>query len=434
MGMLAKVMKKNAVVLQKPSGTIAIRVDLDTIQRKFYDALLYVAKENLKKDISKETFVVSLSDLKVLLDKASKEKMDKNNKYYVEKLKELKEKNAEYNILDKDAGWDIVGWVSLMSELQVKRNIETGQIEIVFDLPNRIRKVLIDPKGLYANLNLVIIRGLKSKYAIILYELAKDYEKVEIPEMTIENFRKLFNIENKYKGRIDHVKEYVLEPAVKELNENENIDFLVSYELKKEGKAYTHIKFHVKPKPARVKFEQQAKKVIELEVKENDEAKELLALIPPEHRRKNNIISLVLGSLKENGKEYTKAQIEYTVNKLKAGKIERFSAYLKKAIEKDYAGFEEVDDLGFVTVEDAIGYRGKIKRDGKKYYVEIAHIELDDTVGQDSLIGYDKERRYLVRLDNVETGEVVTWQKVSEKKLLEIASRNIELRKARKEV
>ncbi len=433
MDILANVMKKNAVVLQKPSGTIAIRVDLDAIQRKFYDALLYIAKEDLRKDVNKETFVVSLSDLKVLLSKATKEKMDKNNKYYLEKLKELKEKNAEYNILDKDAGWDIEGWVSLVSDLEIRKEIKTGQIRIVFDLPKRIRRALVDPKGIYANLNLVIIRGLNSKYAIILYELIKDYEKVEIPEMTIEDFRKLFNAENKYPKMRD-LKRRVLDVAVKELNENENIDFLVSYELKKEGKAYTHIKFRVNPKPARVKFEQQAKKVLELEVKENYEAKELLALIPPEHRRKNNIISLVLGSLKENGKEYTKAQIEYTVNKLKAGKIERFSAYLKKAIEKDYAGFEEVDDLGFVTVEDAIGYRGKIKRDGKKYYVEIAHIELDDTVGQDSLIGYDKERRYLVRLDNVETGEVVTWQKVSEKKLLEIASRNIELRKARKEM
>ena len=431
MGILANAMKKNAVVLQKPSGTVAIRVDLDAIQRKFYDALLYVAKETLKKDMNKESFTVSLSDLKLLLDKTSKEKMDKNNRYYVEKLKELKEKNAEYNILDKDTGWDIEGWVSLMSELQVKRNIKTEQIEIVFDLPKRIRKALIDPKGIYANLNLVIIRGLKSKYAIILYELVKDYEKVEIPEMTIDDFRKLFNIENKYKGRMDHLKSKVLEPAVNELNNNENVDFLVSYELKKTGKVYTHIKFHVKPKPTKVKLEQQAKKVLEAEVKENDEAKELLALIPPEYRRRNRVVSLVLGSLKENGKEYTKAQIEYAVNKLKSGKIKSFSAYLKNAIEKDYAGFEEVD-IDFVTPEDAVGYRGDIKWRGEKRYVEIAHIEIKEPEEQG--VGYDKERRYLIRLDDAETGELVTWWEVSEKKLLEYARRNVEKRKARKEM
>ena len=415
MGILVNVMKKNAVVLQKPSGTVAIRVDLDTIQRKFYDALLFVAKETLKKNVNKESFTISLSDLKFLLDKASKEKMDKNNKYYVEKLKELKEKNAEYNILDKDAGWDIEGWVSLMSELQVKRNIETGQVEIVFDLPNRIRKALIDPKGIYANLNLVIIRGLKSKYAIILYELAKDYEKVEIPEMTIDEFRKLFNVENKYKGRIDNLKRKVLDPAIRELNKNENVDFLVSYELKKTGKVYTHIKFHVKPKPAKVKLKQQAKKVLTEELKEKTEAKELLATIPPKYRNKAKVVSVVLGGIKERGKGYTRAQIEYSVNKLKAGKVKDFVIYLKKAIEEDYAGFERVE-TDILTPEDAVGYSGYIyDENGKKVFVRIGHIKKDEN-------GY-----YLVRIDKVDTGELYEWRKEDEEWLLERAKRKKEM-------
>ena len=420
MGILANVMKKNAVVLQKPSGTIAIRVDLDATQRKFYDALLYIAKEDLRKDVNKETFVVSLSDLKVLLSKATKEKMDKNNKYYLEKLKELKEKNAEYNILDKDAGWDIEGWVSLVSDLEIRKEIKTGQIRIVFDLPKRIRRALVDPKGIYANLNLVIIRGLNSKYAIILYELIKDYEKVEIPTMTIEDFRKIFNVENKYTQMWD-LKRRVLDVAVKELNENENIDFLVSYELKKEGKAYTHIKFHVKPKPARVKFEQQAKKVLELEIKENNEAKELLAMIPHEYRDKTKVVSVVLGGLKERGKDYTKDQIEYSVNKLQAGKVKDFVIYLKKAIEEDYAGFERVE-TDILTPEDAVGYSGYIYgKNGEKVVVRIGHVEKDENGD------------YLVRLDRVDTGELYEWWKKDEDWLLEIARKKKEQKKEKDE-
>ena len=428
MGMLANVMKKNAVVLQKPSGTIAIRVDLDAIQRKFYDALLYIAKHELKENKEKKKFTVPLKDVKAILSKD--DKINKNNSYYIEKLKEIKKKDAEYNILDKDKGLKIKGWVSLVSDLQVTEDEKAKVVNITFELPERIKWALVDPDGVYANINLVIVRGLKSKYAIILYELVKDYEKVEIPEMTIDNFRKLFNIENKY-SKIPDLKRRVLEPAIKELNENENVDFLVSYELRKTGKVYTHIKFHVNPKPARVKLDQQAKKVLELEIKENDEIKELLALIPSEYRRKNNIVSLVLGSLKDNGKDYTKAQIEYAVNKLKAGKIKSFSAYLKKAIEKDYAGFEEMD-IDLVTVEDAIGYRGYITHEDKERYIEIAHIEIEEPEEQG--IGYDRVRKYLVRLDDAETGELVTWRRVSEKKLLEYAKRNIELRKARKEM
>lgn len=429
MSNLSDDMKKNAVVLQKPSGTVAIRVDLDAMQRKFYDALLYIAKRELKNDVNKNEFSVALSDLKTMLKKVGE--ADKNNSYYIARLKELKLKNAEYNIFGKDKNdWDIEGIVSLVSDLRIKKHKKTHQVIIIFEFASMIKRALIDPKGIYANINLVIIAGLKSKYAIILYELAKDYEKVEIPEMTIDDFRKLFNVEDKYK-RMTHLRLRVLEPAINELNNNENIDFLVSYELKKTGKVYTHIKFYVKPKPAKVKLEQQAKKVLEAEVKENDEAKELLALIPPEYRRRNRVVSLVLGSLKENGKEYTKAQIEYTLKKLKAGKIKSLTAYLKNAIEKDYAGFEELDDIGFVTPEDAIGFRGDAKIDGKMRYVEIAHIEIEEP--EDQGIGYDRERKYIVRLDDAETGEQVAWRKVSEKKLLEFARMNIERRKARRE-
>ena len=429
MSILTKSMKKNAVILQKPSGIIAIRVDLNTIQRKFYNALLYTAKQDLKKDINKNEFTVTLTDLKTMLRKDGE--ADKNNSYYIAKLKELKRKDAEYNILGKDQNdWDIEGIVSLVSDLRIKKHKKTDRVVITFELANIIKRALIDPEGIYANINLVIVAGLKSRYAIILYELIKDYEKVQIPEMTIEDFRKLFNVENKY-PKMPDLKRWVLEPAIRELNENENVDFLVSYELKKTGKTYTYIKFYVKPKPKKVKFEQQAKKVIEFEVKENDETKKLLALIPSEYRRRNNIVSLVLGSLKENGKEYIKAQIEYAVNKLKAGKIKSFSAYLKNAIEKDYAGYEEVD-IDFVTPEDAVGYRGYITYEGKERYIEIAHIEIEEPEEQG--IGYDRERKYLVRLDDVETGELVTWWRVSEKKLLEFAKRNIERRKTRKEM
>ena len=412
MGKLSDDMKKNAVVLQKPSGTIAIRVDLDAIQRKFYNALLFIAKQELKKNINKDEFSIVLSDLKTTLRRDGE--ADKNNSYYIVKLKELKLKNAEYNILGKDQNdWDIEGIVSLVSDLKIKRHRKTDQVVITFELANIIKRALIDPKGIYANINLVIIAGLKSKYAIILYELVKDYEKVEIPEMTIENFRKLFNVENKY-PKMPDLKRWVLEPAVRELNENENVDFLVSYELKKTGKVYTHIKFHVKPKPAQIKLKQQAKKVLAEELKENTEAKELLAMIPPEYRDKAKVVSVVLGGLKERGKDYTKAQIEYSVNKLKAGKVKDFVIYLKKAIEEDYAGFERVE-TDILTPEDAVGYSGYIYgKNGEKVVVRIGYVEKD------------QNGDYLVRLDRADTGELYEWWKKDEDWLLERARRKKE--------
>ena len=415
MDTLSKVMKKNAVVLQKPSGTIAVRVDLDAIQRKFYDALLYIAKDDLRENKEKKRFTVPLKDIKAILSK--NDRINKNNSYYIEKLKEIKKKDAEYNILDKDKGLKIKGWVSLVSDLQITEDEKAKVVNITFELPERIKWALVDPNGLYANINLVIVRGLKSKYAIILYELVKDYEKVEIPEMTIDDFRKLFNIEGKYK-RMTHLKARVLEPAIKELNKNENVDFLVSYELKKTGKVYTHIKFHVKPKPAQIKLKQQAKKVLAEELKENTEAKELLAMIPPEYRDKAKVVSVVLGGLKERGKDYTKAQIEYSVNKLKAGKVKDFVIYLKKAIEEDYAGFERVE-TDILTPEDAVGFSGYIYgKNGEKVVVRIGYVEKDE------------DGDYLVRLDKADTGELYEWWKKDEDWLLERAKRKKEMERS----
>ena len=48
---------------------------------------------------------------------------------------------------------------------------------------------MLSSNGIYAKIDLIVIKGLKSKYSIILYELLKDYENVEIPVLSIEKFR-----------------------------------------------------------------------------------------------------------------------------------------------------------------------------------------------------------------------------------------------------
>ena len=420
--------KKDVVVsvLQKPSVTIAIRADLSTVQRKFYNALLYYARQELKKDSTKTTFTIPFFWLKGVLNRIEANKVDRNSKYYIEKLKELKKKDVEYNILDKEKGFKISGWMSLMSLLEVEEQIKTNEIrKVTFELPQRIRELLINPNSLYASIDLVVIKGLNSKYAIILYELAKDYVNVEIPIMTLEDFRKVFSIENKYK-RIDHLRSRVLDPAVKELNNNDKVGFTVSYKLIKTNMKYTHVKFHVKPKPL------PELNALELEVKDDADMHDLLTLIPSNYRRKSRVVEIVRDSLKKHGKDYTKSQIQYVVEKLNAGKVKDFVSFLKHAVDNDYASFDELDDIGFVTVDDAVGFRGDIEQDGKSYYVEIAYIKQDDTPPE-ALIGYDRERMYLVRLDDVNTGETVAWRRVSEERLLKFAKKNLKLKRERGE-
>jgi len=400
---ILKDMKKNAVILKKPSATIAVRADISTTQRKFYNALLYIAKKELEKRKElKNTFIVALKDLKKSLHKETTHE----NEYYLNELKELTNKTIEYNILNKDfEEYTITHLINTLKILKRKSNKE--DVIVKFEIPVDIAKSLISTRGFFANINLVVVRGLQSKYAIIIYELAKDYEKVEIPIMEIDKFKDLFGIKNKKSyDRIDNIKSRILESAIKELNENESVDFLVSYELIKTGRKYTHIKFHVKPKPAQLKLQQQADSLIEQEVKGNTDLKELLSLIHVSYRNKKNCVSLLLGVLKQKNKDYIKAQIQYVNQK----KVKNYCAYLKQALSNDYAAVETVR----LNVDDA-EYQEK---DWKKEIVSkkiIVEYEKDDYVI--AYIGMKKGNKYEVRLEN---DTKMQWVTVAKERLLAI--------------
>ena len=410
MGKLVDDMKKKKVImLEKPSGAIAIVGDMNALQRKFYNVFLYVAKENLKKDIKKDYYSIHLIDIINILE------LEKPNKQRLKQMiKDLVDIKIEYNYLRKDG--ETWGISSVLNDVKVDFDDIAGKTVISYAIPRIVRKAMINKNGMFAKIDLIVVKGLKSKYAILLYELIKDYEKVQVPELSIQEFRKMFGIEDKY-PQMPNLRKWVLDPACEEINNNPNIDFTVSYKLMKDGKAYTHIKFHLKPKPAKLKLDQQAEKILRDEVSENPDLKELLVLIPKDYRESEKVISLVLGGLEQKGKEYTQAQIEYTNKNAKKNYI----AFLKKAIESDYAGYETVAlDLDIITPEDAIGYEGYIEYGGQERHIKVAFVEPDP------------DGEYLARLDDVETGEMVAWQKVSEKRLLEMAKKNSELRNTRR--
>jgi ssRNA-specific RNase YbeY (16S rRNA maturation enzyme) len=329
---LLRAMKKNTVIIQKPSGTIAIRVDLTAEQRKFYNGLLFVARESLRKDNSLRQYTIKLSELKQLLEK---EKEDRNNDFYKTKIKELMHRIAEYNILQKDK--TINGAFVLVPRIEFETNEITKEIIVRYELPEVIRERLINPQdGIFANIDLVVIRGLKSRYSIILYELVRDYKGTEIPEMDLQTFRKIFGIENKkaYKT-IVNLKDRVLNPAIKELNSNENIDFLVNYELIRSGKTYTSIKFTVQPKKKQLIAEPKEPKIeipIEPAIEPDSKIKQMMELIP-ETERTLLMRQYLTEVLQDYDYGYVTEQIRYTVEQ----NPKNLLAYLKTAIENDYA-------------------------------------------------------------------------------------------------
>lgn len=325
--MLNSTNMKKSVILFKPSGTIAISGDLTEIQRKFYDGLLYNIKKDIENNGDKNFFNVALSDLKKLLNA---NEQNKNNVYYKKQLKKLSKIQIEYNILGKDK--TIEGFANLITEGEFITNKETGEILFKYNIPTRVKEAIKSKKGLFAKIDLMIKKNLKHRYSLILYDLIKDYEDVEIPEMTITEFRKIFGIENKYKLFQD-LKKRVLEPAIEDINNNEKIDFIIEYKLTKRGSKYTHIKFIKKRKPILKKLEQERTKKLE-----TGKVDVLLGQIPEEYRKSiKNFLSEIIHTYPI---DYLETQINYTNYQ----NPKNYIAYLKTAIKEDYAGFQEIKE------------------------------------------------------------------------------------------
>jgi len=389
---------KQVELIQKPSGTIAIAGDLDSMERKFYNKFLQNANMQLRKNTNETNFSISLKELKNILNVSEN---DKHNNYYKKLLKKLYNTTVMYNILDKDK--IINGMAHLLDNLDFKIDTKTKEVTVFYTIPLIIKKSLIsiihgDPEALYARINLAIIKGLKSKYSIILYELCIDYQNAEVPEMSIMQFKQIFGIYGKktYDTFFFKIRERVLDPAIKELNENPNIEFTVNYELFKKANTYTHIKFTIKLKSQQKVLEQ---------CRDNQHLKILINALPEEERTKS-IEAYLAKCLKDYDARYLLHQIEYVSQQ----KPKSFFAYLKKAIEEDYAKSE-------LAEEQEKAEKERIER---LIQQELEKLEAEKLSLIDIAVDREKDRiyeEYVSLLENNEKQELFNEYRVKTKEL-----------------
>jgi len=322
-------MAKKVVLLQKPSGTIMIGGALTKYERKLYNGFLKVAHDSLKKNPDEDWFSVPFEELKQVL---SLKESDKNHNYLKSIMKKMNTIQVEYNLLQKDGR--VWGVASLLDNIQIKKAKDGHQIMIRFTIPKIVTETMVQQNnnGFFAKIDLIVIKGLHSRYSVLIYEIITDYSNVEIPEMTINKFRKIFGIEKKY-PKIRDVKRRVLNPACQELNTNPAIPFEIFYEFKKQGNKYTHIKFQHNPKPPEVIDIQPGEPLPIIESKPKMPLDRLFAMIPEKHRNKKTIRMTLEKALKKYGEEYCHRNIQYT-NK---HAIRNYRTFLDNALKNDWA-------------------------------------------------------------------------------------------------
>lgn len=99
---------------------------------------------------------------------------------------------------------------------------------------------------MYVVLDMLVLKGLKSKHAIALYEFAKDYQKIGEYTCSIEGFRKLMGVKPTQYKVFTMLKKRVLDVAVEEINDKTDVS--IDYELENEGRRISAIRLQFTPK------------------------------------------------------------------------------------------------------------------------------------------------------------------------------------------
>jgi plasmid replication initiation protein len=229
-------MNTNEIIIDKHSSSIQISNKISALQRKSYNYMLKIAKNGLTKNKNLKSFDVTAEELLLFFD------MGKENHSYLKKeLTVLSETKVVYNILEKNKKYKKWGSFHLIAGFEY----DNGMIKYSF--PHQIEEMILNPK-MFGKINLVAIKGLRSRYSIAMYELAEDYLNAQIPKMTIEKFRELMAVKTGQYSNNKDLRKRVIEVAVEEINRSEIIAFTISYEFEKTGRKITHIKFIVHKK------------------------------------------------------------------------------------------------------------------------------------------------------------------------------------------
>jgi len=115
-----------------------------------------------------------------------------------------------------------------------------GIVELRFDPV--LKPYLLQLKTIFTYYELENILQLRGMYSIRIYELLKQYESIGKREFSLDDFKKILIIEDKYK-EYRELKKYVISPAIKEVCEKTDISF--SLEEKTKGRKVVGLVFYI---------------------------------------------------------------------------------------------------------------------------------------------------------------------------------------------
>lgn len=129
-------------------------------------------------------------------------------------------------------------WVQAVPYVDGECNVELHFTKYILPYISDLRKE-------FTRYELDHISKFNSAYSIRLYELMCQYKAKSNREISIDDLRYMFQIEDKYKVTKD-LRRYVIDPALKDINEKTPLE--ISCEAVKEGRKITRFRFQIAEK------------------------------------------------------------------------------------------------------------------------------------------------------------------------------------------
>ena len=221
---------KNRNVVKQDYHLVNARYKLNTSEIKFI--MTAIAQINADDDDLKE-YEIKVSELE---QKLQAEQNETRLKQFAKKLL-----SKPLEIPTKD-GWIVVNW---FSKIQYVR----GQAKFLVRIDKDLKPYLLKLKERFVKYNLKYILPLTSNYSIRIYQLLKEYEKLQKRTFTVTELQELLQVPKSLKVYADF-KRKVLKVAREELKEYcdiyfEKIDYKLGTEIK-QGRKVTEIVFKIK--------------------------------------------------------------------------------------------------------------------------------------------------------------------------------------------
>ena len=236
---MAKLIQVNGdLEVKKADVVVKARYKLNPLSLKFITTLITGLKRS---DDINEEYVFRVKDFQELT------KLKRKDLYWAikETLKELLEKPL---YIPNDDGFIMCNWISGGHYVESRG-------EVRFMIYPKLRPFLLEAQKKFLKYKLENILPLKSSYSIRIYEILKDWlelnsrygnkaEKI----ISLAEFREIMEIPKSY--RFNNIKTQILNKAKAEFETHTDIIF--EYEEIKSGRKVTHLKFIIKPNPAKL--------------------------------------------------------------------------------------------------------------------------------------------------------------------------------------